>query len=116
MRAKSALIPPRELVFGSLGARQWTGLILALALALAFEFVNGFHATANTVAIIVLLGSQPSPGRLGRAWILDFGISLAFGFWILNFRFPPRARFLLHQRLLMALPFVRDYVSSSQSA
>jgi hypothetical protein len=34
--------------------------------------------------------SQPSPGNLGRAWILGFGISLDFGFWILNFLIPPR--------------------------
>ena len=35
--------------------RIWRGffLLLALALALAFEFVNGFHDTANAVATVI---------------------------------------------------------------
>jgi hypothetical protein len=35
-------------------------------------------------------------GKTGRAWTLDFGISLSFGFWILNFRIP-RVRRLFRQ-------------------
>ena len=31
----------------------WVFLILALLLALSFEFVNGFHDTANAVATVI---------------------------------------------------------------
>ena len=31
----------------------WIFLALALALALSFEFVNGFHDTANAVATVI---------------------------------------------------------------
>ena len=41
-----------EHIFGdSIGATSLVFLILALALALGFEFVNGFHDTANAVAL-----------------------------------------------------------------
>jgi inorganic phosphate transporter, PiT family len=40
-------------IFGSLHASQLIGLLFALALALAFEFVNGFHDTANAVATVI---------------------------------------------------------------
>ena len=36
--------------FASVGLGTWALLGLALLLALAFEFVNGFHDTANAVA------------------------------------------------------------------
>src|SRR5580692_4116175 len=45
--------------FGSLHAVQLFGLILALALALGFEFVNGFHDTANAVATVIYTHSLP---------------------------------------------------------
>ena len=48
-----------ELSFGSLHAVQLFGLILALALALGFEFVNGFHDTANAVATVIYTHSLP---------------------------------------------------------
>ena len=36
-------------------------LVLALALALSFEFVNGFHDTANAVATVIYTNSlKPS--------------------------------------------------------
>ncbi len=38
---------------GSLNAIQLVALALALALALGFEFVNGFHDTANAVATVI---------------------------------------------------------------
>jgi PiT family inorganic phosphate transporter len=37
----------------------WVFLILALALALGFEFVNGFHDTANAVATVIYTQSLP---------------------------------------------------------
>ncbi len=46
-------------VFGSLGTLQVVFLILALALAFTFEFVNGFHDTANAVATVIYTHSLP---------------------------------------------------------
>src|SRR5271165_6648590 len=48
-----------EHLFGSLGAAKLLCLILALALALGFEFVNGFHDTANAVATVIYTHSLP---------------------------------------------------------
>jgi inorganic phosphate transporter, PiT family len=48
-----------EHAFGSLGAIQLVCLLLALALALGFEFVNGFHDTANAVATVIYTNSLP---------------------------------------------------------
>jgi PiT family inorganic phosphate transporter len=47
-----------EHIFGdSIGATSLAFLILALALALGFEFVNGFHDTANAVATVIYTNS-----------------------------------------------------------
>jgi PiT family inorganic phosphate transporter len=48
-----------EHVFGSIHAWQLVALIFALALALGFEFVNGFHDTANAVATVIYTHSLP---------------------------------------------------------
>jgi PiT family inorganic phosphate transporter len=48
-----------EHAFGSLDTVQVICLVLALALALAFEFVNGFHDTANAVATVIYTNSLP---------------------------------------------------------
>jgi PiT family inorganic phosphate transporter len=48
-----------EHAFSSLGALHLLFLILALALALGFEFVNGFHDTANAVATVIYTNSLP---------------------------------------------------------
>jgi PiT family inorganic phosphate transporter len=48
-----------EHAFGSLGTTQLLCLFLALGLALAFEFVNGFHDTANAVATVIYTNSLP---------------------------------------------------------
>ena len=45
------------LLDGSLGAATLAALIAALAVALAFEFVNGFHDTANAVATVIYTNS-----------------------------------------------------------
>src|SRR5271169_1939318 len=37
----------------------WVFLIFALGLALGFEFVNGFHDTANAVATVIYTHSLP---------------------------------------------------------
>jgi len=48
-----------EHTFGSLDTLHFLFLILALALALGFEFVNGFHDTANAVATVIYTNSLP---------------------------------------------------------
>ncbi len=48
-----------EHLFGSLSGLQLACLFLALGLALAFEFVNGFHDTANAVATVIYTNSLP---------------------------------------------------------
>jgi PiT family inorganic phosphate transporter len=42
-----------EQLFGSLHPIQLFGVIFAVGLALGFEFVNGFHDTANAVATVI---------------------------------------------------------------
>jgi PiT family inorganic phosphate transporter len=45
--------------FGALDSIHVVFLVLALALALSFEFVNGFHDTANAVATVIYTNSLP---------------------------------------------------------
>ena len=47
------IIAAMEHIFGPLDTIHLICLILALALALGFEFVNGFHDTANAVATVI---------------------------------------------------------------
>ena len=43
---------------------------LALLIALGFEFVNGFHDTANAVATVIYTHSMPAPlAEIGRAHV-----------------------------------------------
>src|SRR6202453_5214177 len=46
-------------LFDSLSTIQLLCLVAALGLALAFEFVNGFHDTANAVATVIYTHSLP---------------------------------------------------------
>jgi PiT family inorganic phosphate transporter len=48
-----------ETLFGPLDTVHVLCLVLALALALGFEFVNGFHDTANAVATVIYTNSLP---------------------------------------------------------
>jgi inorganic phosphate transporter, PiT family len=48
-----------EHLFGSLDTIHLVCLVLALGLALGFEFVNGFHDTANAVATVIYTNSLP---------------------------------------------------------
>src|SRR6202012_1608034 len=48
-----------EHLFGSLDTVHVLCLLLALGLALTFEFVNGFHDTANAVATVIYTNSLP---------------------------------------------------------
>jgi inorganic phosphate transporter, PiT family len=42
-----------ESLGGTLGVGGWVLLVVALGIALGFEFVNGFHDTANAVATVI---------------------------------------------------------------
>lgn len=74
-----------EHAFGSLHPGQLFGLILALGLALAFEFVNGFHDTANAVATVIYTHSLPPwvavvwSGLCNLAGVLASTGAVAFG-------------------------------------
>jgi PiT family inorganic phosphate transporter len=48
-----------EHLFGPLGTTQLIFLLLALGFALSFEFVNGFHDTANAVATVIYTHTLP---------------------------------------------------------
>ena len=48
-----------EHLFGSIGPIHLLFLVLALALAFGFEFVNGFHDTANAVATVIYTHTLP---------------------------------------------------------
>jgi PiT family inorganic phosphate transporter len=74
-----------EHFFGSLDALHVLYLILALGLALAFEFVNGFHDTANAVATVIYTNSLPPwaaviwSGIWNLIGVLVSGGAVAFG-------------------------------------
>lgn len=46
-------------LFSGLSLSVGLGLVLALALVLAFEFINGFHDTANAVATVIYTKAMP---------------------------------------------------------
>ena len=55
----------------SLGTIGLAILLFALVLTFGFEFVNGFHDTANAVATVIYTNSPPRPwcGRAcGTSW------------------------------------------------
>ena len=63
----------------------WLLLALALIVALAFEFVNGFHDTANAVATVIYTHSLPAPiavvwsGLFNFLGVLTSSGAVAFG-------------------------------------
>jgi len=59
MTGRSPFILAMENLFGNLHALQLFALLCALVLALAFEFVNGFHDTANAVATVIYTNTLP---------------------------------------------------------
>ena len=55
-------------------------LFVALLIALGFEFVNGFHDTANAVATVIYTHTLPAPVRGGLVRVFNFlGVSLSTG-------------------------------------
>ena len=66
-------------IFNDLGpntaiASYWPFLLLGLALfiALGFEFVNGFHDTANAVATVIYTHSLPAPTAVAWSGFFNF--------------------------------------------
>ncbi len=55
-------------------------VLLVIAVALAFDFMNGFHDAANSIATVVSTGVLPP--RLAVAWATFFNFVAAFGFGV----------------------------------
>jgi PiT family inorganic phosphate transporter len=61
------------------------GLVFALLLAFGFEFVNGFHDTANAVATVIYTRTMPAPvavvwsGLMNLTGVLTSNGAVAFG-------------------------------------
>lgn len=69
---------------GQVGETIATGtlvfLALALLIALGFEFVNGFHDTANAVATVIYTNSLPAPVAVVWSGVFNFlGVMLSTG-------------------------------------
>lgn len=57
-------------------------LFLCLALACAFEFVNGFHDTANAVATVIYTNSlKPVPAVIWSGLMNFLGLTVGVMFW-----------------------------------
>src|SRR5947207_11668673 len=55
-------------------------LFVALLIALGFEFVNGFHDTANAVATVIYTRSLPAPVAVVWAGVFNFlGVVVSSG-------------------------------------
>jgi len=69
--AASGLISDLEAA-PSPGALVYTLLALALLIALGFEFVNGFHDTANAVATVIYTHSMPAHAAVIWSGVFNF--------------------------------------------
>ena len=68
------------LIDGSLGACALAVLLVALLFALGFEFVNGFHDTANAVATVIYTHSLPANVAVVWSGCFNFlGVLLSSG-------------------------------------
>jgi PiT family inorganic phosphate transporter len=57
-------------------------LFVALLIALGFEFVNGFHDTANAVATVIYTHSLPAPVAVVWAGVFNFlGVVVSVARW-----------------------------------
>ncbi|MDQ0836827.1 PiT family inorganic phosphate transporter [Sphingomonas faeni] len=64
----------------SLAGGAFAFLALALLIALGFEFVNGFHDTANAVATVIYTHSMPAPFAVVWSGFFNFlGVMLSSG-------------------------------------
>ncbi len=71
-----------------LSIQQQVGLAFALLIAFAFEFINGFHDTANAVTTVIYTGTlQPMPAVIYSGFCNFLGVLLggtAVAFAIVN--------------------------------
>ncbi|MBS1154645.1 MAG: pitB [Proteobacteria bacterium] len=71
-------------LFSGLDFTVGLSLFLALAFVLAFEFINGFHDTANAVATVIYTKAMPAHLAVGASGIFNFfgvllgGLSVAY--------------------------------------
>ena len=71
--------------FTGLSAGPMLLLIFALAIAFAFEFINGFHDTANAVTTVIYTHSLPPTPAVVYSGFMNFlgvllgGTAVAFG-------------------------------------
>jgi PiT family inorganic phosphate transporter len=67
-------------MFGDLTVMSMLFLVLAIGLALAFEFVNGFHDTANAVATVIYTRSlKPNPAVIWSGLCNLLGVLFSSG-------------------------------------
>lgn len=72
-------------IFHSIGAGTLFLLLVCLIIALGFEFVNGFHDTANAVATVIYTRSMPPAAAVIWSGFVNFlgvmvgGTAVAFG-------------------------------------
>lgn len=59
-------------IFSGLDAWIGVSLVLALAFVLAFEFINGFHDTANAVATVIYTNAMPAHLAVIGSGIFNF--------------------------------------------
>ena len=71
-------------IFSGLDAWVAISLVLALAFVLTFEFINGFHDTANAVATVIYTKAMPPHLAVVASGIFNFlgvvlgGIGVAY--------------------------------------
>ena len=59
-------------MFSGLGLWWSIGLVLAVFFVLAYEFINGFHDTANAVATVIY--TKAMPAHLGSLQKTEFKV------------------------------------------
>jgi len=65
-------------LFSGLDAWVLVSLLLALAFVLTFEFINGFHDTANAVATVIYTKAMPPHLAVFFSGVFNFlGVLLA---------------------------------------
>ena len=87
-------------------------LFVALLIALGFEFVNGFHDTANAVATVIYTHSLPANIAVVWAGVFNFfGVVAASG----AVRTGAQAHFYLETMSIVAIPGMYDQMTIHSS-
>jgi PiT family inorganic phosphate transporter len=78
--AGASILTDTSQVGESLATGVFAFLVLALVIALGFEFVNGFHDTANAVATVIYTHSLPAPIAVVWSGFFNFlGVIMSSG-------------------------------------